>query len=39
MFRKILAALLIAVAIATATGVVPEIIQNVAYACIMDVDC
>jgi hypothetical protein len=39
MFRKILAALLIAAAIATATGAVPELIQNVAYACVVEVDC
>ena len=33
MLRKLLSALLVAVAIATLTGAIPQLIENVAYAC------
>jgi hypothetical protein len=39
MFRKIIAALLIVAALAAASGAVPELIQNIAYACTVEVDC
>ena len=39
MFRKILAAVLIAVALVAASAAVPGLIENVAYACDRGNDC
>jgi len=39
MFRKILAAILIVAAIAAASAAVPGLIDNVAYACQITVNC
>lgn len=39
MLRKTFAALMLIAAIATAVGVVPGVIENVAHACESGVDC
>ena len=39
MLRKTIAALMLIAAIATAVGIMPDVIENIAFACTVNVDC